>query len=80
LGLASMDIGTRQTNRARAPSLRAAQADDAPAIAAFLAEEWGIAYPRHTDFGQGSSAHRFVDIISDPCFWNISLQKEFRDP
>ena len=79
LGLASMDIGTRQTNRASAPSLRAAKADDAPAIAAFLADEWGVAYPRHTDFGQGRAAQRFVDIISDPYFWTISLQKEFRD-
>jgi UDP-N-acetylglucosamine 2-epimerase (hydrolysing) len=79
LGLASLDIGTRQTNRANAPSLRAAKAEDATAIATFLGEEWGKSYPRHMGFGQGSAAQRFVDIISDASFWTVSLQKEFRD-
>ena len=79
MGLASLDVGTRQTNRAVAPSITACAASDAGAIAAFLAGEWGKTYPRHTGFGEGRAADRFVAVLQDPAFWAQSLQKEFRD-
>ncbi|MDP5360621.1 MAG: UDP-N-acetyl glucosamine 2-epimerase, partial [Paracoccaceae bacterium] len=41
IGLPSLDIGTRQTNRAKAPSVHFADAGEATAIAAFLHKEWG---------------------------------------
>jgi UDP-N-acetylglucosamine 2-epimerase (hydrolysing) len=79
LGIPSLDIGTRQTNRAQAPSLRHAQAHDRAAIGAFLTEEWGRSYPRHTAFGEGRAADRFVEVLQDPAFWEAPLQKAFRD-
>jgi UDP-N-acetylglucosamine 2-epimerase (hydrolysing) len=79
LGIPSLDVGTRQTNRANAPSIRHAAAGDAGAIAAFLAEAWGQAHPRHTAFGEGLAADRFVAVLRDPAFWDRPLQKEFRD-
>ncbi|GAB4383926.1 UDP-N-acetylglucosamine 2-epimerase [Albidovulum sp.] len=79
LGLPSLDIGTRQTNRSDARSIRTAEAEDAAAIAAFLDEEWGQRYPRDTAFGAGRAAERFVAVLSDPAFWERDLQKKFRD-
>jgi UDP-N-acetylglucosamine 2-epimerase (hydrolysing) len=79
LGIPSLDVGSRQTNRAQAPSLRHAAADDGAAIAAFLAEEWGRSYPRHTAFGEGRAADRFVAVLKDEAFWEAPLQKAFRD-
>lgn len=79
LGIPSLDIGTRQTRRGAAPSLFACDAADARAIATFLQDEWGKAYPRHTAFGEGRAADRFVAVLNDPAFWARGLQKEFRD-
>ena len=79
IGLASLDVGTRQTNRALAPSVTACAASDGTAIATFLAEEWSKPYPRHHGFGTGRAADRFVAVLNDPGFWAQSLQKEFRD-
>ena len=79
MGVASLDVGTRQTNRAVAPSITACAASDAATIAAFLAGEWGKTYPRHDGFGTGRAADRFVSVLQDPGFWVQSLQKEFRD-
>ena len=79
LGVPSLDIGTRQTNRATAPSLFACQASDRDRIEWFLAEQWGRRYPQHTAFGTGRAADRFVAVLRDPEFWVRGLQKEFRD-
>jgi UDP-N-acetylglucosamine 2-epimerase (hydrolysing) len=79
MGLASLDVGTRQTNRAQSPSVVACAATDTAAIAAFLANDWGKTYPRHDGFGVGRAADRFVAALKDEGFWAQSLQKEFRD-
>jgi UDP-N-acetylglucosamine 2-epimerase (hydrolysing) len=79
LGVPSLDIGTRQHNRADAPSIRFADAGDGAAIAAFLTEEWGKSYARHEGFGSGSAAERFVAVLNDPGFWARGLQKQFQD-
>jgi UDP-N-acetylglucosamine 2-epimerase (hydrolysing) len=79
LGLPSLDIGTRQTNRATAPSLFASAADDRPAIDAFLRSQWGQAHDSHRAFGEGWAADRFVAVLRDPAFWARGLQKQFSD-
>lgn len=79
LGTPSLDIGTRQTNRAEAPSLRAVKASDREGITEFLAQEWGKRYERHDAFGQGDAATRFAEIVSDDAFWQGDLQKRFHD-
>lgn len=79
LGLPSLDVGTRQTNRAKAPSVFFAAAADKDAINAFLSTQWGKAYPRHDAFGGGSAAKRFVEVLSRAAFWETSLQKTFHD-
>jgi len=79
LGIPSLDIGTRQHNRANAPSIRYAEAADSESIAAFLRDGWGRRSPRDTGFGEGRAADRFVDVLRDPAFWARGLQKQFRD-
>lgn len=79
LGLPSLDVGTRQNRRSDAPSIRACVADDRGAILTFLSEDWGRAHARHTGFGEGRAADRFVSVLRDPAFWARGLQKEFRD-
>ena len=79
LGTPSLDVGTRQTNRAQAPSLRSVAADNRAGIDAFMAEEWGKRYDRHDAFGRGDAAARFANIVSDAAFWEGGLQKRFHD-
>ena len=79
LGLPSLDIGTRQTNRAAAPSVHFANAHDTDSINRFLSVEWGKNYPRHEGFGMGRATDRFVEILESDAFWERPLQKAFRD-
>jgi UDP-N-acetylglucosamine 2-epimerase (hydrolysing) len=79
LGLPSLDIGTRQSNRSDAPSVTACEAADRPAILAFLRDHWGRQAVPHDGFGQGTAAQRFVETLARPDFWTLSLQKAFRD-
>ncbi|WP_333714211.1 UDP-N-acetylglucosamine 2-epimerase [Yoonia sp.] len=79
LGVPSLDVGTRQTNRSLAPSVFAVAATDAAGIAGFLQGEWGKRYPRHAGFGTGQAAQRFVGIVGDPLFWQRGMQKRFHD-
>jgi UDP-N-acetylglucosamine 2-epimerase (hydrolysing) len=79
LGIPSLDVGTRQTNRAEAPTVVACEATDMAAIAQFLAEAWGKRHPAHHGFGAGTAAERFVAVLKDEGFWDRGLQKAFRD-
>ena len=79
LGLPSLDIGTRQSNRSDAPSVIACQAADRTTILDILQIHWRRAADRHEGFGQGSAADRFVQVLAQPEFWSLSLQKAFRD-
>ncbi|MDQ2065783.1 UDP-N-acetylglucosamine 2-epimerase [Xinfangfangia sp. CPCC 101601] len=79
IGLASLDIGTRQANRSDANSVTACEAADSACIARFLAEEWGRRHAPDAGFGQGGAAGRFVQTLADPAFWERPLQKAFQD-
>lgn len=79
LGLASLDVGSRQTNRAEAPSVVSCPARDRAAILEFLATRWGKRAEPHRGFGTGSAADCFVQVLSHPEFWQRNLQKAFRD-
>ncbi|WP_103333943.1 UDP-N-acetylglucosamine 2-epimerase [Pseudotabrizicola formosa] len=79
LGLPSLDIGTRQTNRAMAASVAFAAAGDGAAVAQFLTDCWGNRHAPDTGFGVGHAAERFVQTLASPEFWTQGLQKAFRD-
>lgn len=79
LGLPSLDIGTRQSNRSDAPSVTACEAEDRAVILDFLQTHWGRQAVPHAGFGQGTAAQHFVETLARPEFWTLSLQKAFRD-
>ncbi|MFE3837482.1 UDP-N-acetylglucosamine 2-epimerase [Pseudogemmobacter sonorensis] len=79
LGVPSLDVGTRQSNRSDAGSVTAVTAFDRAGILGFLEREWGRAHPRHAGFGEGRAADRFVRLLADEAFWARPLQKAFRD-
>lgn len=79
LGLPSLDVGSRQTNRAKSPSVFFADASQTDKINDFLTQQWGKPYQRHDAFGGGSAAERFVAILKADVFWGKSLQKTFHD-
>lgn len=79
LGLPSLDIGTRQSNRTDAPSVIACEAQDRDVILDFLENRWGHRSTPHEGFGQGTAAERFVQVLAKPEFWTLCLQKAFRD-
>ncbi len=79
LGLPSLDIGSRQTDRAKAESVHFANANETDKIATFLRDAWGNRHPRDEGFGAGSAASRFTDILKSNDFWSSGLQKRFHD-
>lgn len=79
MGVASLDIGTRQAKRTQADSVTFADARDRAAIDAFLAAEWGQRHPPHQGFGEGCAAARFLAVLKDDAFWRRDLQKSFSE-
>lgn len=79
LGISSLDVGSRQTNRALAASVVSCSADDSAAIGRFLQKQWGQRHAPDPGFGEGRAADRFVEVLADAAFWARGLQKTFHD-
>ena len=77
LGVPSLDIGTRQVNRATAKSIWRCGAHESDLINKFLDDAWGVRYEGCRAFGAGDAATAFVNLLADPCFWSAPLQKYF---
>lgn len=77
LGVPSLDIGTRQSNRGIAPSLKQCRAQDRTAIEHFIVKAWGQRYPCSQNFGTGNAAQHFVKLLDSGVFWESSMQKYF---
>lgn len=77
LGLPSLDIGTRQNNRAQAPSIVGASAFDRDTIEHFLAAQWGHRHAPDRSFGHGDAAQRFVAVLQQDAYWQRPVQKVF---
>lgn len=79
LGIPSLDVGSRQTNRALAPSVFKAQAADRPVIDMFLQDIWGQRFTPDQGFGTGGTAQKFAALLQNSDFWTGPLQKVFHD-
>ena len=77
LGVPSLDIGSRQSNRAIASSLSHASPFDKDAISRFLEKHWARRFPKSTNFGAGDSAHRFLTFLDSIESTNKPFQKLF---
>lgn len=79
LGIASLDVGSRQTNRALSPTVTAVMASDRTGILDFMANRWGARFPRHCAYGQGLASTRFLEVLQRAEFWDSPLQKTFHE-
>ncbi|MBD3892469.1 MAG: UDP-N-acetylglucosamine 2-epimerase (hydrolyzing) [Hydrogenophaga sp.] len=79
LGLPSLDVGTRQNQRAAATSITACSVFDRATIDSFLTQHWGRRFAADMAFGSGSASERFTSILEHGNFWMHSLQKSFTD-
>ena len=77
LGLPSLDVGSRQNNRAQADSIICASAFDQRAITDFVQSHWSHQPPPNDDFGNGQSAAQFVAVLQTPDYWLQEQQKSF---
>jgi UDP-N-acetylglucosamine 2-epimerase (hydrolysing) len=77
IGVPSLDIGTRQSNRGAAPSLFHCAANDRAKIEGFISNNWFKRFPGSKGFGNGDSARSFISLLSRSDFWERSLQKYF---
>jgi UDP-N-acetylglucosamine 2-epimerase (hydrolysing) len=77
LGLPSLDVGTRQNNRAQSKSLHGCSAQDTAEILRFLSQSWCLRLPVDAGFGAGDAAQRFVGILKIEEFWIRPAQKVF---
>ncbi|KAH8689759.1 UDP-N-acetylglucosamine 2-epimerase [Phaeosphaeriaceae sp. PMI808] len=77
LGVPSLNIGTRQQDRAKAASITHASAFDVAKIQDFLNSNWGKKFARDESFGAGDAARQFVKALSQDEFWDVNLQKYF---
>ena len=77
LGVPSLDVGTRQTNRAQASSVTTCAAHEAVGIDRFLAAQWGQRLHMDVSFGIGDSAQRFAATLCESSYWDRPVQKVF---
>ena len=77
LGVPSLDVGTRQTNRAQAASVTTCSAGEAGVIDAFLTASWYRHLPQDLSFGTGDAARRFVETLCMADYWSRPAQKVF---
>jgi UDP-N-acetylglucosamine 2-epimerase (hydrolysing) len=78
LGIPSIDIGTRQTNRAFSESIIHCSSSDKEIILESLSSNfWGRKFKSVNRFGEGKSASMFLEILSTKKFWSHSQQKSF---
>jgi UDP-N-acetylglucosamine 2-epimerase (hydrolysing) len=75
LGLPSLDVGTRQNNRAQAESVVCCSALDASVISYFLSAHWAQRANVDRAYGLGLASEQFVRIVCNADFWKIGVQK-----
>ena len=75
LGLPSLDVGSRQNNRAQADSIFGCSAFDQEKIQLFLANQWHHRYKVDASFGNGMASDQFIQVLNIDKYWEINIQK-----
>jgi UDP-N-acetylglucosamine 2-epimerase (hydrolysing) len=79
LGLPSLDVGTRQNSRGASKSIVSAKATERETLISFLRNAWAQRFSGSTSFGEGNSAHQFVEILQRMKYWSLPAQKNFME-
>ena len=75
LGLPSLDVGSRQNNRAQADSIFGCSAFDQEKIQLFLTNQWHHRYKVDASFGNGMASDQFVKALRKIEYWEVGTQK-----
>jgi len=81
-GVPSINIGSRQKNRAEGPSILNADSSQASILNAIQEAEnldKDSLKSFHSSFGSGDSDKQFINLLSTETFWEVSRQKQFQD-
>ena len=79
LGVPSIDVGSRQSNRSKAASVLAFDPDNDGLLNQAILDSWNKRHNPDYSFGDGLSGQRFLNIMMDEDIWRLSLQKRFED-
>lgn len=80
IGVPSIDIGSRQNNRAFHESIINASPHESKKILDLLASDlWGQRYQPATSFGTGDACAKFIEVLATDEFWAQPRQKSFSD-
>lgn len=77
-GLPSVNIGSRQNNRANSASIINVD-NDRKAISDAISKAFSSRFVPELEFGDGSSSQLFSEAIKDDCLWQTAQQKVFVD-
>lgn len=77
-GVPSINLGSRQMNRADGPSIQNVDYDES-AILAAIADVDQYRGTVSADFGSGGSDRRFVEVLEEETTWTCATQKHFVD-
>jgi UDP-N-acetylglucosamine 2-epimerase (hydrolysing) len=75
LGLPSLDVGSRQNNRAQADSIFGCSAFDQEKTQLFLTNQWHHRYKVDASFGNGMASDQFVKVLNVDKYWKVNIQK-----
>lgn len=77
LGVASVNIGTRQKNRNNSASITHLDYEQIGDLQGIINSCWAEKYQVATDFGDGNAALAFKKILSSEEFWSRNKEKQF---
>ena len=75
----SIDLGSRQKNRAKSTSIISCNFDKKEIVSAIKLSENLKNIEAYNDFGNGKSDQLFYEIIKETSFWETPCQKQFKD-
>ncbi len=78
-GVTSINIGNRQNNRAKSPSIIHCQNDKNSILNAISNAQEIDAVAAVESFGEGQSDQKFMQLLSSNKLWETSCQKTFKD-
>jgi UDP-N-acetylglucosamine 2-epimerase (hydrolysing) len=76
-GVPTINIGSRQHNRSHHESIINVDEGSDSILKAIQEHMCEKKYSKASIFGDGKSSEKFLKIISDDAFWNVSIQKVF---
>ena len=76
-GIPTINIGSRQHNRCQHESIINVVEDSALICNSIKDHMHGKKYKKASIFGDGNSSGKFLEILSDDLFWDVSIQKVF---